>query len=160
MRLLFPWEEFQGKRVVIHRDGLFRGEEKEILKNWAQEIRAVFYFVEVIKQDNPRLYGYDPNKSFFRPPEGTVFKLNEYEALLISSQSPNGTPRPLRIRTEPPFNIMDALNSVFVLRLLHYGSLNKLPRVPVTIHYADKIARWALQGIKPRQPEGNIPFWL
>jgi len=30
----------------------------------------------------------------------------------------------------------------------------------VTIHYSDKIAYLALKGIKPKELEGKIPYWL
>jgi argonaute-like protein implicated in RNA metabolism and viral defense len=52
-----------------------------------------------------------------------------------------------------------AIRSVLALTQLHYGSLNP-PRMPVTIHYSDKIASFALEGIKPPQLSGSIPFWL
>jgi len=48
---------------------------------------------------------------------------------------------------------------VLALTYLHYGSLRP-PRLPVTIHYSDKIAYLALRGIKPKNLEGDIPFWL
>jgi len=55
--------------------------------------------------------------------------------------------------------IVQAIHSVLALTLLHYGSLRP-PRLPVTTHYTDRIAYLALMGIKPRDLEGNIPFWL
>jgi argonaute-like protein implicated in RNA metabolism and viral defense len=56
LQSLFPVREFQGKRVVIHRDGYFRGEEKRDLTAWAEKIGAVFFLVEVLKTGTPRLY--------------------------------------------------------------------------------------------------------
>jgi argonaute-like protein implicated in RNA metabolism and viral defense len=32
--------------------------------------------------------------------------------------------------------------------------------LPVTVHFADQIAEFALKGIKPRTPQGTLPFWL
>jgi argonaute-like protein implicated in RNA metabolism and viral defense len=80
---------------------------------------------------------------------------------LVSSLPPfaDTTPQPLHLRTEPPFTIEQAIHSVLALTLLHYGSLRP-PRLPVTIHYSDRIAYLALRGIKPRNLEGTIPFWL
>jgi argonaute-like protein implicated in RNA metabolism and viral defense len=71
----------------------------------------------------------------------------------------NAMPQPLRIRTEPPFGIDEGLNSVLSLTVLHYGSVRS-PRLPVTIHYSDRIAYLTLQGIKPKNLDGKIPFWL
>ena len=71
----------------------------------------------------------------------------------------SATPYPLRIRSEAPFRIEDALHSVLSLTLLHYGSL-RTPRLPITIHYSDEIAYLALKGIRPKELEGSLPFWL
>lgn len=160
LQRLFPLKEFRGKRVIIHRDGYFRGQEKEALKKWARQIGAEFYLVEIIKTGAPRMYALQ-EKKIQQPPKGSIFKLSEHEAFLVSTLPPfkTATPRPLHIRTEAPFTIEQAIHSVLSLTLLHYGSLRP-PRLPVTIHYSDKIAYMALRGIKPKDLEGAIPFWL
>jgi hypothetical protein len=160
LQSLFPVREFQGKRVVIHRDGYFRGEEKRALTAWADKISAVFFLVEVLKTGTPRLYASYQRRTQ-RPPKGRAFRLSETEAFVVSSLPPfqDATPQPLHICTEPPFTIQQALHSVLSLTLLHYGSLRP-PRLPVTIHYSDRIAALALEGIKPKNLEGHIPFWL
>lgn len=161
LRKFFPQREFQGKRVVIHRDGYFRGEEKSALKEWAKEIGATFYLVEVIKSGAPRLYSQNGGMGIDRPEKGTAFKLNPREAFLISSLPPfkGNTPRPLQIRVDNGITVEQALNSILSLTLLHYGSVRE-PRLPVTIHYSDKIAEFSLRGIKPKDLEGDLPFWL
>jgi argonaute-like protein implicated in RNA metabolism and viral defense len=162
LQSLFPSREFSGKRVVIHRDGYFRGGEKQALRNWAHKIGAEFFFVEVIKTGAPRLYLYSKSsQKILQPPKGSMFKISETEAFLVSSLPPftKATPQPLHIRTELPFTIEKAAYSILCLTLLHYGSLYP-PRLPVTIHYSDKIAYLVLSGIKPKNLEGDIPFWL
>ncbi len=160
LQSLFPISEFQGKRVVIHRDGLFRGSEKQVLKSWAKQIGAEFYLVEVIKDAVPRIYSFS-NGQVERPAKGDVFKLSDTHAFLVSSLPPfkNSTPQPLQIRTESPFTIEQAVHSVLSLTLLHYGSLRGT-RSPVSIHFSDKIGYLALKGIKPKDLEGTIPYWL
>lgn len=160
MQCLFPMQEFKGKRIVVHRDGFFRGDEKNALKRWGAAIGATFHLVEIIKTGTPRLYSSDGG-NIGQPPKGSAFKLSANEAFLVSSLPPfkNATPQPLRVRSEPPFSIEQALNSVLSLTVLHYGSVRS-PRLPVTIHYSDRIAGLALQGIKPKNLDGNIPFWL
>ncbi len=160
LQRLFPVNEFEGKRVVIHRDGYFRGEEKTSLQRWAEKIKAEFYLVEIIKTGTPRLYGRQGSQ-IQQPSKGSAFKLSPTEAFLVSSPPPfpNATAQPLHVRTELPFTIEQAIHSILSLTLLHYGSL-RAPRLPVTIHYSDKIAYLALRGIKPKTLEGNIPFWL
>lgn len=160
LQSLFPSGEFSGKKVVIHRDGYFRGDEKQALRKWAGRIGAEFFLVEIIKTGSPRLYAVSSQK-ILQPDKGSIFKMSDTEALLVSSLPPfaNATPQPLHIRTEAPFTIDKAIHSVLSLTLLHYGSLRP-PRLPVTIHYSDRIAYLALRGIKPKNLEGEIPFWL
>ena len=160
MEGLFPEQEFQGKQVVVHRDGYFRGDEKRVLRNWGQSIGAQFHLVEVIKTGAPRTYRSD-NKTIVQPTKGTLFRLSDREGWLVSSLPPfqNATPQPLHLRTEPPFTIENAAHSVLSMTLLHFGSV-RAPRLPVTIHYSDRIAYMALRGIKPRELEGTIPYWL
>lgn len=157
---LFPVDEFRGKRVVVHRDGFFRGNEKRALHQWAENLGATFHLVEIIKSGAPRIYCEHGN-AIQQPPKGTVFKLNDYEALLVSSLPPfkTATPQPLHVRAVAPFPIEQAIHSILSLTLLHYGSLRQ-PKLPVTVHYSDKIGYLALRGIKPKNLEGNIPFWL
>ncbi len=188
---LFPADTFAGKRVVIHRDGPFRGNEKQALHRLAEELGATFYLVEIRKSGAPRIYRaiyheqqqkgsemdiqqpekgskmdiQQPEKGskidIQQPEKGTAFKLNAREALLVSSLPPfrTATPQPLYIRTEAPFTIEQAIHSVLSLTLLHYGSQIQ-PKLPVTVHYSDRIGYLALHGIKPKDLEGNIPFWL
>ena len=168
LQSLFPIKEFSGKRVVIHRDGYFRGDEKQALKAWGQQIGAEFLLVEIIKSGSPRLYASGPSlkssnesNEIQQPPKGSALLLSENEALLVSSLPPfaNATPQPLHLRTEAPFTVEQAIHSVLSLTMLHYGSV-RAPRLPVTIHYSDKIAYLALRGIKPKNLDGNIPYWL
>ncbi len=160
LQSLFPINEMQGKRVVIHRDGLFRGNEKQTLKSWAKQIGAEFYLVEVIKDAVPRIYS-SIDREVKQPSKGDAFKLSDTQAFLVSSLPPfkNSTPQPLQIRTELPFTIEQAIHSVLSLTLLHYGSLRGT-RSPVSIHFSDKIGYLALKGIKPKDLEGTIPYWL
>ena len=160
LQALFPSGEFQGKKVVVHRDGYFRGDEKSVLKTWAQRIGAEFHLVEVIKSGTPRLYA-SLAGTIQQPPKASAFKLSDTEAFLVSSLPPfaDATPQPLRIRTDASLTVEHALHSVLSLTLLLYGSLRP-PRLPVDIHYADRIAYLLLRGIKPRELEGSNPYWL
>lgn len=160
LQSLFPRRDFQGKRVIIHRDGYFRGGEKGALQDWARSIGSTLHLVEVIKSGSPRLYGLSGGVATL-PDKGVFFRLSPNEGLLVSSPPPfpDATPSPLRIRTDGSLTIEKAIESVLALTILHYGSVLP-PRLPVTIHYSDKIAYMALRGIKPKNLEGNLPFWL
>jgi argonaute-like protein implicated in RNA metabolism and viral defense len=168
LEALFPYHHFAGKHVVIHRDGLFRGNEKAALQQRAVQLGATFYLVEIIKNDAPRLYCQsEKHKSdenphgIIQPAKGTIFKISETEAFLVSSLPPfqNSTPQPLHLRSDTSLGIDKAIKSVLALTLLHYGSLRP-PRLPVSIHYSDKIGYLALRGIRPNNSQGQIPFWL
>ena len=96
-----------------------------------------------------------------QPKKGSALKLSTTEAFLVSSLPPfeEATPQPLRVRADDLLGIENAIHSILSLTLLHYGS-TRPPRLPVTIHYSDRIAYLALRGIKPKDLEGSTPFWL
>jgi hypothetical protein len=160
IRTLLPSERFAGKRVVLHRDGLLRGEEQRHLKEWGDEINAQFYPVEVIKSKVPRLY-YGNMNTIRRARKGDVFVLGETIAFVVSSLPPfpGSTPRPLEIRTDGSLSIENAVHSVLALTHLHFGSM-LMPRLPISLHYSDRIGALFLRGIRPRSLDGNIPFWI
>jgi len=160
LKAMFPASRFQNKKIVIHRDGFFRGKEKETLLKLASDMNSTFSLVEVIKSGSPRIYQ-KTGPNIQQPQKGSVVLLGSQEALLVSSLPPfpNATPRPLHIKAEAPLTIEQALQSILMMTNLHYGSV-KSPRLPVTIHYADKIAGMANDGIKPKDAEGTIPYWL
>ena len=159
LRRLFPADLFAGKRVLVHRDGPFRGDEKQHLYEWGDEIGSDFQLVEVIKSGSPRIYAY--HGSVQRPNKGDAVILNAHESVLVSSLPPhkNSTPRPLQVRTDGKLTIEEALHSILSLTLMHFGSALQ-PRLPVTIHYSDRIGYLALQGIKPHSSTGTKPYWL
>lgn len=160
LRSLFPVSHFDGKKVIIHRDGPFRGNEKEVLKQHIEEdLNGKAFFVEVIKSGSPRLYRHILKQGTTNPPIGTVMVINDQEAFLVASQSKTATPNPLQIRTTVPFTIGKALQSVLKLTLLHYGSLRR-PRAPISIHFSDKIGYLALRGVKPTTGHSNEMYWL
>jgi hypothetical protein len=120
LQRLFPLHEFQGKRVVIHRDGLFRGDEAAALSDWGRSIGATFHLVEVIKTGTPRLYE-SAEGVVLQPEKGTALRLNEREAFLVSSLPPfrSATPNPLHLRTSEGFPIEQAIHSALSLTVLY-----------------------------------------
>lgn len=160
LQSLFPKLDFENRRVIVHRDGYFRGNEKNTLHAWGRSIGATFHLIEVIKSGTPRIYGFEGAHASM-PQKGMMLRLSEREAFVVSSLPPGGnsTPKPIHIRTDGTLPLDLAVESILSLTLLHYGSVRP-PRLPVTIHYADKIAYLAMRGIKPRDAEGVTPFWL
>ncbi len=156
---LFPEKLLGKKRVLIHNDGRFRREFLNILKRWGDEIGATLYPVEIMRRGVPRLYAL-ANGKVDSPPYGATFRLNDHEAFVVVSISPeDATPQPLHIRTEPPLTIEQAIHSVMAFTTLHYGAF-KTPKLPVTIHNTDYLRESFLRGITPEKLEGNLPYWL
>lgn len=160
LQSLFPRRDFQGKRVVVHRDGYFRGGERGAFERWGRDIGATFHLIEVIKSGSPRIYGINGGDALL-PEKGMLLKASESDVLLVSSLPPfkDATPNPLHIRTDGSLPLKSAIDSILALTFLHYGSIQP-PRLPVTLHYSDRIAYLALRGIKPKELEGVTPFWL
>jgi hypothetical protein len=156
---MLPKKLLEKKRVLIHNDGRFRHEFLNVLYLWGDEIGATLYPVEIMRRGVPRLYAL-ANGKVDSPPYGATFRLNDHEAFVVVSVSPeDATPQPLHIRVEQPLSIEQAIHSVIAFTTLHYGAF-KTPKLPVTIHNADYLRESFLRGITPEKLEGNLPFWL
>ncbi len=167
LRSMFPSAAYAGKRVVVHRDGPFRGDEVPTLESMAQNMGSTFFLVEVRKQKAPRLYRMK-NRTPVQATKGDHFVASNRRAFLVSSPPPfpGATAQPLQIclanTTLPPseeFSITEALHSVLALTLMHYGA-NRLPRLPVSLHYADSVADRLQNGIRVPDDKGRLPYWL
>jgi hypothetical protein len=160
---LFSQKEFAGKRVVIHHDGKLPDDLRSALSVWAQAIKATVFPVEIMRFGAPRMYGLG-NNGVTQPPWGSAFKLNDSEALLISSlPKADITPQPLHIRTidmgHGCLPIEKALRGALVWTLLAYGALG-LTKLPVTVINTDQLAYWLSKGGAFGSTEGEAPFWL
>lgn len=160
LQRLLPRSDLGGRRVVIHRDGNFRGSELQTLEDWGVSIGATFLCCEIRKRHIPRIYRYRDGRAL-QARKGDCLILNDREAFLVSTPPPfaSATPQPLHLVRYGAWSIEEAIESVLALSCLHHGSILQ-PRLPVTVHYSDKIAYLALQGIKPNSLEGDRPYWL
>jgi hypothetical protein len=163
VRDLFPQKDYSGKRVMIHHDNGLDPDLVQALAVWGKAIKTAFYPVEVYRFGAPRVYALDDGK-ICQPPWGSAFKLNDSEALLVSTvPEANITPQPLRVRTvsagQPPLPIERALRSVLVWTLLAYGA-DRRPKLPVTVINTDQLAGWLRKGNTLGAGEGVVPFWL
>jgi len=169
IRDLFPQKFFSNRRVLIHHDGPFNEDTLAALAGWGQAIHASFIPVEILKTGAPRIYALE--NGITAPPWGSAFKLNDQEALLVSSvPQADISPQPLQIRVRtgtiggkfelpPPINIDTALRSVLVWTLLAYGA-EAQPKFPVTTLNAESLAYWLGRGGYFESNEGEVPFWL
>jgi len=156
---IFAKSMFQGKTIMIHRDGFFRGEEISFLKKLGEKNNIKFKFIEVIKRNVPRLSSVK-NGKYFNPDKNQIFYLSSKEAIIINNQVKGSkTANPLRIRVcDEETKLDNAIISVMALRMMHFGS-TKAPKLPVTISFSDRISGFVRRGIKPPNKSGNIPWW-
>ena len=162
LRSLFPREEYSGTETLVHRDGPFRGGEAETLLALGEEIDASFQLVEILKKGAPRLYEVERDGKVKQISKGAYLRAGDNVAYVASTPPPFGgsTSQPLQVRVDRgDISIENAVHSVLAFTLMHYGSVRP-PRLPVTIHYSDKIAKLLLDGIRPHKPQGRKPYWL
>lgn len=158
LQALFPVSDFAGKRVVIHRDGYFRGDERGALRRWARQIGATFNLVEVIKTGTPRLYALD-EREIQQPPKGSAFKLSDTEALTIQARLTNITAAEIeRGRYRPDHRMNKVLTSTSLAILERsfvstVGDVKRLdPLAPVTVVVGSNLQHiysWSLCFTKP-----------
>lgn len=152
LRRLIPADFARGKLVIVHRDGEFPLQELKALEEYHAELQAedpetAFVLVECVKWagGSPRLYdGNDSARS------GTMFAYNEKEVLLSSSKDlVQGTANPINVRLAKVFGSVPEsfaledfawVQSVYDLSYLHHGSPIRRPRLPITTHFADRLA--------------------
>ena len=134
LQRLLPRSELGGKRVVLHRDGNFRGNELGALEQWGASIGATFLCCEIRKRHIPRIYRYRDGRAL-QARKGDCLILNDREAFLVSTPPPfaSATPQPLHLVRYGNWRIEEAIESVLALSCLHHGSLLQ-PRLPVTVH--------------------------
>ncbi|MEH2315720.1 Piwi domain-containing protein [Nostoc sp.] len=165
---LLPKKEFEGKIVLIYRDGRFCRQEVANLLEWAEAIGCKLILVECRKSGIPRLYNF-VNKTIAAPEKGLALRISSTEAVLVTIQVTEkiGLAHPLRLRVitgnhpaliSPP--IEQVVETTLKLTLLHHGAL-KMPRLPMPVYGAHKTAKLRLRGIYPSSMlEGDRQFWL
>ncbi len=158
-----PLKELRNKKVLIYRDGIFRGAEVECLIEWSQAINAEFILVECVKSQIPRLYNF-ADQNLIEPTRGLALELSSREVILVTTQVAKsvGLSRPLRLKIREEgasVNLKALVDTTLKLTLLHHGSL-KDPRLPIPLFGADRIAYRRLQGIYPGELEGDKQYWL
>ena len=180
LRRLIPADFARGKLVIVHRDGEFPLQEIESLESYHAELQAedektAFVLVECVKWagGSPRLYD-----GRYSARAGTMFTFHDEEVLLASSKDiAQGTANPINIRlarvlgTLPESFALDDFawaQSVYDLSFLHHGSVIRRPRLPITTHFADRLA-YMLASVgddgadwdrELEDVSGNQQFWL
>lgn len=162
LRRMFPSEAYEEQRVLVHRDGPFRGQEIQTFQELEQEMDSAFHLVAVRKQGAPRLYELDNDRSATQAPKGSYVRISDQSAHVVSSPPPfeGSTPRPLQVHVRSEsLSIEEALHSVLSFSIMHHGSVRP-PRLPVSLHYSDSVASRLQDGIRPSSQKGPLPYWL
>lgn len=157
---LFPIDLFEGKRLVIHHNRALEDSVIIQLLHWASERAIDLSLVEINDWQAPRIYNLE-KKKVVNPPWGSLFRINDHEALLVSTTpSQKVTTKPLLIKLlSKTLTIEQAVYSTLAWTLLYYGS-HYTPKLPVTIQYANEINLWLDKGLLTTEAEGDMPFWL
>jgi len=140
-------------RIALHRDGRFF-ESMTVIHDFEQKYGVGVDVLEVIKSGTPPLFrrSVDPKGGTrYRNPEvGDAFLLQGLDEMIVSTYSGDElgsswgksvTVRPLRLRKR--YGATDLLilaQQVILLSRIHGASLYRHPRLPVTIHHADRFA--------------------
>ncbi|BAY62980.1 hypothetical protein NIES22_30560 [Calothrix brevissima NIES-22] len=164
---LLPAKQLERKTVLIYRDGRFCGKEVANLLEWAEAIGCKLILVECRKSGIPRLYNF-VNKTITAPEKGLSLRISSTEAVLVTTQVTEeiGLADPLRLTVltanhraliSPPID--QVVEITLKLTLLHHGAL-KMPRLPMPVYGAHKMAKLRLRGIYPSSMlEGDCQFW-
>lgn len=140
-------------RIALHRDGRFF-ESLSVIQEFEQKHGVGIDVLEVIKSGAPPLFRrtINPNgkKSYRNPEVGDAFVLTGLDELIVSTYSgkelganwgESVTVHPLRLRKRYGDTDLETLaQQVILLSRIHGASLYRHPRLPVTIHHADRFA--------------------
>jgi hypothetical protein len=177
IKKIVPAELARGRLVIIHRDGEFPHAELKSLRDYHRELSrgkddgTCFVLVECVKWAGkaPRIYSGTKSAA-----QGTMLALSANDTLLASSKDLfQGTANPINARLagilgKLPSGLTDFFwtQSVFDLSYLHHGSVFKRPRLPITTHFADRLAYVLANAGKEWDREletskgGYQQFWL
>lgn len=159
IQALFPAPIFKGKRVMIQHCGELESDLSDVLQQWGQEIEAELLLVEIRTEQVPHLYALQ--NGIVQAPWGSVYLLNPAEAFIVSSSpDKDSMPETIHIRVRSgDLMVEQAIYAVLALTLLNYGTA-QIPRLPVTIQNAEKLAGWLARGMLPDNINGDVCFWL
>jgi hypothetical protein len=147
--------------VVFHRDGQFTDGElqgmaaikSELLSNGSMTSDGKITCVNVKKTVPYRLYD-SQGKQQSECKIGSYLILDDHNGIIANSGAPllrQGMARPILVETVPPFDCIDiksALEDVYYLSFMHWGSIMVKMKLPATLRYADALTPFALRNIR------------
>ncbi len=156
---LFPAAFFGEMRLVLHTADTLRDEERTALQNYCDSAKITLHTVQVGTGANPRLYAFS-GKSIVQPPTGSTFALDGTRGLLVPAlpAHPAAASNPLLVEASKDLALKTALRSLLEMNLLHPQA--KKPRLPITLHYSERIRRLVGAQVMPARPDGALAWWL
>ena len=147
--------------VVFHRDGQFTDGElrgmddikSELLRNGSMTNDGKITCINVKKTVPYRLYDHQ-GKQESACKIGSYLILDDHSGIIANSGAPllrQGMARPILVETVPPFDNIDiktALEDVYYLSFMHWGSIMVKMKLPATLRYADALTPFALKNIR------------
>jgi len=166
------------EKITIQKIGYYSNEEIKGFREVFEKLEIEKYsLVEVINDNSFRLFNL--NNSNFNIDRGICFQFNEYGGFLCTTGDYNyfrarkdkfkvhemGTPRPLLVNLKRNQNCYrdysKTCQDLFTLTALHYQTVthNEI-RLPATLVFAQKVAKFSKYNIKPHDNLKNIPWFL
>ncbi|MEM2108038.1 MAG: Piwi domain-containing protein [Candidatus Bathyarchaeia archaeon] len=147
--------------IVFHRDGQFTDGElqgidalkSELLSNGAVTSDIKITCVNIKKSVPYRLYD-SQGKQQSACKIGSYLVLDDHSGIVANSGAPllrQGMARPILVETVPPFDNTDiktALEDIYYLSFMHWGSITVKMKLPATLRYADALTPFALRSIR------------
>lgn len=147
--------------IVFHRDGQFTDGElqgidaikSELLSDGTISSNAKVTCVNVKKTVPYRLYDAQ-GKQQSECKIGSYLILDDHNGIIANSGAPllrQGMARPILVETVPPFDNTDiktALQDIYYLSFMHWGSIMVKMKLPATLRYADALTPFALRSIR------------
>ncbi|EJF06413.1 piwi/argonaute domain protein [Thiovulum sp. ES] len=159
---IFNKEKFQGKKIVIHRDGSNKVNEIKLLKEYFELNDIKAHIVYITKHHTTRIFDVSQNNAK-NPEKGIYLKYAENKAILVTSDSKIGTKKPLKIEYIPlndsPMDFQKVLKDLFDLTYMNFSSYTDIS-LPVTTHYSHQVSKSLIDGIEPSDDVFNKPYWL
>ncbi|MCD6485235.1 MAG: hypothetical protein J7L47_09030 [Candidatus Odinarchaeota archaeon] len=157
----FPFE-----KIVIHRDGLIFEDEligvreafKEMLQSGIVSNNTKYAFVSVKKHKTPKIFK-SYAKSYGTPDKGLYIIFGYEKGLVVTTGfpefspfSPMGKINPLDVEiadSNYEASIKDIMKEIYYLSELHFASGFRSAKLPITILFSDRIAKFAYSGVIP-----------
>ncbi len=147
----------EGSRVIIHRDGFVRKEERDYFVKYASAYGFHLELVEVIKRNNPRFF---PSEGHRGGLKGYWYPFDGERAVVATYDAKVGTHQPILVKkVYGKLPLERVVSHILSFTLLNYSSFNPI-RLPATVHYADKISTMVAKNLTPAKKEGDMMFWL